>query len=150
MCQQTNVEQPSLAGCMVFILLWNMIKFLGRSALVLSYSLRTLQIQSPNFYEEMLILIHLHTSSAAIVWFALLWHRLTMQREINVMIWFIIVISAIWHHDLYYFGIFHLVNAIIENPICKVNKDKLLERTYFSKWKKTGVSFSQYKVSKVG
>ena len=36
MCQQTNVEQPSLAGCMVFILLWNMIKFLRRSALVLS------------------------------------------------------------------------------------------------------------------
>ena len=32
--QQTNVVQTSLAGCMVLILLWNMARFSGRSALV--------------------------------------------------------------------------------------------------------------------
>ena len=32
--QQTDVVQTSLAGCMVLILLWNMARFSGRSALV--------------------------------------------------------------------------------------------------------------------
>ena len=120
-----DVVQPTLAGCMVLILLWNMVWFTGKSASVPLLKTATTKPKFRSSTAHPIIYTNLfcrpRVTRATVAQTEYAGRNLRSNRIHNRRF------SVIWRYELSHFDRFlrwcRLLNHIIKNLICNDSKD---------------------------